>query len=241
MPIEKSFYIFLLLSVQSFVGRSQQQLFGKVRMREPVGFLAGAVATNISKDKKDVSDRGGYYKVVATKGDTITFSCPGYFPDTVIASDYYLAKGFTVTLTSRVRVLPSFQVDEKTNYQLDSMQRRDEYGYLLNARHPVTLMNEKRPKDGPGLSVSPLGYFSKTEKSKRRLKKRLADAEKEYYIDYKFSPVRVAQLTGLKGDSLQLFLTRYRPSYQRCRNSTNLDMMLYVNDKLKLFKQNNED
>src|SRR6266567_2233197 len=121
MPIGKTFYIILVLLTQFSVARSQQQLFGKVRMREPVGFLAGAVATNISKDKKDVSDRGGYYKVVATKGDTVTFSCPGYFPDTVIASDYYLAKGFTVTLTSRVRVLPSFQVDEKTNYQLDSM------------------------------------------------------------------------------------------------------------------------
>ena len=108
MPIEKSFYIFLFLSIQSFAGRAQQQLFGKVRMREPVGFLAGAVATNISKDKRNVSDRRGYYRVVATKGDTITFSCPGYFPETVIASDYYLAKGFTVTLTSCVRVLPSF-------------------------------------------------------------------------------------------------------------------------------------
>src|SRR5438105_996517 len=127
MPAKKTFYIILFLLIQSSIGLSQQHLFGKVRMREPSGFITGVVATNISKDKINVSDRGGNYKVVATKGDTITFTCPGYFSDTVIANDYYLSKGFTVTLTARIRVLPTVQVYERTNYQLDSMQRRDEY------------------------------------------------------------------------------------------------------------------
>ena len=228
--------ILFLLLIANAVGYTQQ-ISGMIRKKEPAGVLSGAVATNISNGKSALADKSGYYKLNAKKGDTVVFSYPGYWPDTVLVSNYYLEKGFTVTLTSSLRILPAFQVYEKNNYQVDSMQRRDEYAHILNRLHPVKLMNEKRPNDNTGLNFSPLGYFSKTEKGKRRLQKRFAEAEQDYYIDYKFSPAKVAQLTRLKGDSLQLFLIRYRPSYPYCRTASNQDMLLYVNDKLKLFKQ----
>jgi hypothetical protein len=98
-------------------------------------------------------------------------------------------------------------------------------------------MNEKRAADAPGLNFSPLGYFSKKEKEKRRLKKRLKQEEEDYYVDYKFSAARVGLLTGLKGDSLRMFMMRCRPTYAFCRNASNQDMFWYINDKLKLFRE----
>ena len=71
---------------------------------------------------------------------------------------------------------------------------------------------------------------------KRRLKKRLREEERDYYIDFKFPRARVALLTGLRGDSLQVFMIRYRPSYEFCRRVSTMDMLLYINDKLVLFK-----
>jgi hypothetical protein len=44
-------------------------------------------------------------------------------------------------------------------------------------------------------------------------------------------------VTGLKGDSLQLFMVTYRPTYKFCRSATNEDILLYINEKLKLFQK----
>ncbi|HEY4335181.1 MAG TPA: hypothetical protein VGM89_04770, partial [Puia sp.] len=142
----------------------------------------------------------------------------------------------TIYLRENVVTLPSAKVTE-TSYQHDSIQRRDEYAWLLNKNHPVKLWNEKRPGDAPGLNFSPIGYWSKEEVRKRRLKKRLEQQERDYYIDSKFPRVRVSILTGLKGDSLDLFMVRYRPGYQRCRAMAAEDMLLYINDKMVLFRK----
>ena len=45
----------------------------------------------------------------------------------------------------------------------------------------------------------------------------------------------MARVTGLKGDSLQRFMYRYRPSYAFCRKATNEDILLYINASLKKF------
>jgi len=146
-------------------------------------------------------------------------------------------ENFLVSLWPNVMRLQSVEVDESRNYQLDSMQRREEYSFILDKKHPVKLWNEKRSADGPGFSFSPIGYFSKKEKEKRRLKKKLQQEEEDYYVDSRFPVARVAQLTRLTGDSLRLFIYRYRPSYQFCRGATNQDIFLYINDKLKLFRK----
>jgi hypothetical protein len=128
-------------------------------------------------------------------------------------------------------------VDETHNYQLDSLQRREEYRWILDRKHPVRLWNEKRASDQPGFNFSPIGYFSKGEKQKRRLKKRLLEQEREYYIDSRFPIARVSQITGLTGDSLRTFMRRYRPSYEFCRRSNNQDIFLYINDRVRAFRR----
>ena len=219
------------------IGFAQQELAGRVVKKGTTEILIGVTVINRNQQKSNRSDMGGNYKIPASPGDTILFSSAGYQPDTVIVSAYMFSESWLIDLSPNIVALPSVSVDEVSNYQIDSLKRRDEYRFLLDKKHPVTLMNEKRPGDGPGLSFSPLGYYSKEERNKRRLKRRLKQEEEDYYIDYKFPPARVAQLTRLKGDSLQLFLRLYRPSYAFCRKANSEDILLYINDKLSLFRK----
>ncbi len=227
----------LFCIVFSSIGLAQQQLAGKVVKKGGTEILMGVSVINHTHQKGNVSDMGGNYKIAASVGDTILFSSAGYEPDTVVVASYMFAESWLVPLAPNVVALPYVNVEEQSNYQIDSIKRRDDYSWLLDKKHPVKLMNEKRPGDGPGFSFSPIGYFSKTEKNKRRLKKRLQQEEEDYYIDYKFPPARVARLSRLSGDSLQLFLRIYRPTYAFCRKSSPEDMLLYLNDKLKLFRK----
>lgn len=221
----------------SSMGSAQQDLMGKVLKkggREP---LLGVTLLNARTRKYNVSDIGGNYRIPAAPGDTIFFSSAGYLPDTLIAAPYMFAESFLVFLDPHIVTLSSVTVDEADNYQMDSIKRREEYRYILDRKHPVKLWNEKRAADDPGLSFSPIGYFSTRERRKRKLKKRLMEEEQDYYIDSKFPAARVAQLTRLSGDSLRLFLVKFRPSYTFCRKASYQDMLLYINDKLSLFRR----
>jgi hypothetical protein len=227
----------LLLPGLSYAAHAQQKLGGKIVRRGSTEVLSGVSVINLNQKKYNVSDLGGNYKIPAMTGDTLLFSSAGYLPDTVIASPYMFVEDFLVPLTPHIISLPAVRVDEASNYQIDSIKRREEYGFLLDKKHPIQLVNEKRPKDGPGLSFSPFGYFSTTEVRKRKLKKRLRQEEEDYYVDYKFPRARVAQLTQLRGDSLQAFMVLFRPSYKFCRSANSEDMLLYVNRSVKLFRK----
>ncbi|MBN9382063.1 MAG: hypothetical protein J0H74_14945 [Chitinophagaceae bacterium] len=218
-------------------GYAQQFMTGKIEKRGTTEIIIGANIINLKQGKHNTSDLGGNYKIPARIGDTIIFSSAGYLPDTAVVAGYMLTESYLVALRSNVVTLQTVQVDESQNYQLDSMQRREDYRFILDKKHPVKLWNGKRPGDGPGLSFSPIGYFSKGERAKRRLKKRLKQEEEDYYIDSRFPVGRVAQLTRLQGDSLRIFMYRYRPSYQFCRSATSQDIFLYINDKVKLFRK----
>ena len=216
---------------------AQQPLAGKVVKKGSAEILIGVTIANLSQGRHNVSDMGGNYKIAAKPGDTLLFSSAGYQTDTVIVAGYMFTESFLVPLEPHVVALQAVKVDELRNYQLDSIKRREEYSFILDKKHPVKLMNEKRNADGPGLSFSPIGYFSKRERQKRELKKRLRQEEEDYYIDSKFSLSRVSQLTRLSGDSLRIFMWRYRPSYKFCRSAGGQDMLFYINEKLKIYKQ----
>jgi|GEM_PF-1055995 len=191
---------------------------------------------NVSQKKYNMSDMGGNYKIPAKRGDTIVFTSAGYKPDTAVVSDWMFngEDGYTVYMDPNVVALPTVRVGDVSNYQLDSIKRKEEYAYL-DQFHKVKLAGGKTFSDGVGLSFSPIDYFSRVQVQRRRLRRRLAQNEKDYYIDSRFPRAYVARVTGLKGDSLQIFLYRYRPSYAFCRKATNEDILLYINASLKKF------
>jgi len=217
--------------------QAQAHLSGRIRLQSSNEILAGVTVSNRGLGQHNISDMGGNYRIAARPGDTLVFTSAGYLNDTLLVSQDMLAAEYTVYLHEKVVALPAVKVTETNGYQLDSLHRHEDYAWLLDKKHPVKLWNEKRPGDGPGLSFSPIGYYSKGEVSKRRLKKRLKQEEEDYYIDYRFPRAKVSMLTGLRGDSLDMFMIRFRPTYRWCRTANTMDILLYINDKVVLFRK----
>jgi hypothetical protein len=230
-----SFSILVLLSTPAV---SQQVLTGKVKQKTTDALLASVTVVNHTQKKYNVSDAGGNYRIVANPGDTITFSSAGYHADTtlVINAELDNKDGYVVYLEPNMVELPSVLVGQLTNYQLDSIQRKEDYAWLDQA-HKVRLAGDQTPTDGVGIGFSPVTYFSPEQKNLRQLRQRVKVEEKDYFIDSRFPSSYVSLVTGLKGDSLQLFMVTYRPSYKFCRGATNEDMLLYINEKMKLFQK----
>ena len=218
-------------------GIAQQYLAGRIHKKDSPEVLLGVTVENLPLHKFDQSDMGGNYRIPASPGDRVVFSITGYRPDTVIVSESMLSDRYEVFLVPNVVQLSTVKVGDLNSYQVDSLQRIQDYASFYEDHSSTSLLGHTTPTDGVGITFSPIGFFSKGEKQKRALKKRLLRDEEQFYINYRFSRPFVAKLTRFGGDTLQLFMERYRPTYKFCRKASEQDMLLYVNDHLTEFRK----
>jgi signal peptidase I len=236
MRLRSLLFTGVFLVLLSIPAVAQQVLTGKVRQKNTDAILASVTVVNHSQKKYNVSDAGGNYRIIANPGDTITFSSAGYHADTtyVVAGDLTDKDGYIVHLEPNLVELPKVLVGQLSNYQLDSIQRSEDNAWL-DKTHKVKLAGDQTPTDGVGIGFSPISYFSTEQRNLRQERQEVKEEEKDFYIDSRFPPSYVSMVTGLKGDSLQVFMVTYRPTYKFCRGATNEDILLYINEKLKLF------
>jgi len=175
----------------------------------------------------------GTFSLEAKEGDSLIFTRTGFVPDTVRVSFEHLLTRYDVNLQHEDILLKNVTVTN--SYGADSLARRNYYSDIYRRQAGLTGYNT--PSSGFGIVLSPGSFFSGKAKQKRRLKKRLEKEEEEKFIDYSFPQAWVERMTGLKGDSLSLFLYRYRPSYDFCRRNSRDQMLVYVNDSLKEFRK----
>ena len=230
------FPIYAILQVL-FSGASAQGLVtGNIKGNSEL--LFAATIQNISQHRVNTSDLGGNYKIAAEIGDTMIFSHLGYISDTIVVNSTMFSERLPVELKEKISYLASVDVNEMSKYTLDSLSRREDYDYIFKNKNARPLWDNKLSGDGRGVNFSPIGHWSANEKQKRKLKERLEKEDKEEFIYYKFSR-RVPRLTGLRGDSLFMFINTYKPTYEYCLHASSLDILLYINDKLVLFKKKN--
>ncbi len=227
----------VLFTTCFYCASAQRSVSGKVFRDQSDEVLMGVDIFNLTQMLHKQSDMGGNYKIPATIGDVLVFSGVGYMPDTVRVGSFILDSGYNAMLRPETRSLPMVNVQGDLNkYQIDSLKRREAYNQIYQ-RAPHKVIGGATPTEGFGVDLSPINYFSKKEKQVRQLKKRLRDNEETFYVDFRFSRAYVAKLTRLQGDSLQMFMQRYTPSYRFCRQTSAEGMVLYINESLVSFKK----
>ncbi|HEY9362733.1 MAG TPA: hypothetical protein VIQ00_05700, partial [Chitinophagaceae bacterium] len=229
--------IMFIAAIQLIIatGASGQKLRGKIYSLPSDSLLPGINIVNTGNHLFTQSAQDGSYEIAVGEGDTIIFSSNGYRPDTLQVAYYMLSNSYDITLVPVTGTLSAITIYSYDRFRKDSLQRRSEYGYLLDQKN--TLINRKTASKGFGITISPLSYFSATQKAQRKLKKRLKKQEKESFIDSRFSKQFVYRITSLAPSSLKLFMALYRPSYTFCRKSGEDEMILYISEKLKLFRE----
>jgi hypothetical protein len=213
---------------------AQTTIQGKIYDGKTDSLLPGVTIMNITGKSFLLSDKNGQYSISARENDLLVFSYSGYAPDTIPVENYMFYTRFDVTLKPKPLELKAVTV-VSTNYHTDSLNRSVYYSYILNKREPG--ITGRNTPGGFGISLSPLSHFSKESKQRRTLKKRLAQEEKDSYIDHLFNGELVKRLTRLEGDSLRLFMYNKRPSYEFCRKSSPEEMIVYISDSLKEFRK----
>lgn len=227
------FYTFALLLCGGITANAQQFLTGKVYVKGSTDTLISVSIHNITEQRYDLSDEDGSYRIQAAPGDHISFSSVGHRTDTLTVTASILTASYDVFLEIKPQTLAAARV-EFSNYQLDSMDRRTEYAWVYEQGHEKRFEHQ-RQGDGVGVQMNIFRNTSTGAHQREKLEKRLNKEEQDYYIDFRYSKEYVAKITHLSGDSLKMFMKKYRPSYDYCRKAATVDILVYINDCYKQF------
>ncbi|HEU4553840.1 MAG TPA: carboxypeptidase-like regulatory domain-containing protein [Chitinophaga sp.] len=227
----------MLLAVQQLRAQAQLTLTGQLTDKDNNLVLPYATIINKTTGKRATTDQGGFYRITAKPHDLIVFTFIGYRSDSLVVS---AAPAATVTHNVQLEVenkmLRSVEVTAQyTPYQLDSIERRNQYRFILDKEN-THLAGDNTPQ-GFGITFSPFTRFSRREKQKRKFKEIYEKAEEQRYIDSRYTPLLVSQVTGLKGDSLQLFMHDNIPEYNDVRMMRREDLIYWISGKYREWKK----
>lgn len=187
-------------------------------------------------------------------GDKLAISCVGY-------ETYHLTVGIDhddpeIIYLSRTSIaLQEFKVMGMRNYRKDSLQTRLDFKSVFAYKpSKPTIKNmfifrsvASQPKTFNGrdinstssllsLDLMPLLSLLGAKKSPvSKLQRRLLKSEEDNYVDQVFSRQQVIALTQLKEDSLENFITRYRPSGPAAKKMTSYEIMTYIKKSYQEF------
>jgi len=217
-----------LLFIASSV--SAQVLRGTVTDAETNKPLYPVTVVDLDTRQNSYTDEKGNFAINVRPGDQIVFSYIGYKPQQrdirFIAGDMQVA----VKLQQINYQLDEFTVRPGyTPYQIDSLQRRSTY------QRPLGMANAN-PFNSPVSALAQL--FAPVTKARRSFQRNYTKWESQLFVDSRYSPELVTQLTGLTGDSLGNFMNAYPMPYDYARSATELEVKMWIRYYYKEWMKN---
>jgi hypothetical protein len=117
------------------------------------------------------------------------------------------------------------------NYHLDSIANREEYAKVFNYKKPgLGIVAPTTQNAAVGVDLDQLIDVFNFQKNRRMaaFRDRLIAEEKEKYIEHRFNRALVIRLTQLRGDDLDTFMVRYKPSLVLIESATDYELQTYI-------------
>jgi len=246
--------IFTLILLAFSAGIYAQQISGRVLDKEtkkPVVFatLATRYVTAFTSEDGEFSLRNLH------RGDTITISSMGYKPYKMAVKTNN-TDTLTIYLQQVSILLRDVSVRARHDQKLDSIRNRREFESAFNYHDPTIkdVFITKNPyayipnnyidatnSTASIVSVNLLSVVSLLSKNKNtssKLQQVLIKDEEGNYIDRVFSRKKIIAITNMHGDSLQDFMSEYRPSLPQAKKMTDYEMLLYIKTSYSDFIKN---
>ena len=200
------------------------------------------------------SESGNFNLKSINAGDKITVSHISYKPY------YFISNAETSTNVFRkinTTVLNSVVITGLRDYKMDSIRIRKEFSSGFNYKMPswkdvfiAKPFNDYSRRQNTGnsfnsiLSVNLLQFaalLSKNRTPLSKLQKTLLKDEEDQYVARVFSKEKVASITALKGDSLQTFINRFRPSVSAIKQMTEYELINYIRKSYSEFLSSDKE
>jgi hypothetical protein len=186
------------------------------------------------------TDSTGRYKLPANENDSLSFIYRDKPTVKFAVKDIADPSSFDISL--RVKVRSKYSTLKEViviarSYHEDSMENRQIYGDVYNFRKP-TIRTSVSPDGAVGADVDEIINMFRFRRNKRlkAFQARLEKQEQDKFVDYRFNKNFVRRATQLKGDELDTFMVRYRPSYEFASMADEVTFHKYVLNASYRFK-----
>jgi hypothetical protein len=239
---QKFFILAILMLAISFSVSAQKRIMihGYLLDSSKYAPIKNGTVLNTNSNKSVTTNDKGIFSIPVAINDVLFFTADGYHFDT-FRYKMMMRDTIVVYMEQLAHVLPGVTVRTQgyTKYQLDSIQRREDFLAIAGGEKKPVATNAT---SGAGLGIDLDYLLSKKERDRRRAYKQFDEHEKEMYINSRFSVQIVHDYTGLTGDTLTHFMRLYTPSYEWLRShTTDEDIFYYLNDKLKAFYKRRDE
>lgn len=251
--------IFIALNISAL--HAQVYINGTVYRDAAFGVPLDSALVYTNAGRYVYTGKTGFYKIALRMEDTLrvyyqnkVFSLPLATP---MLSKGYLDVYLDDTLHGQLSYNQLKPVFVKNNsYKRDSIKNRQEYKDIFEYHKDKVSMGNNKWHDSiaaPGGKVAldtknkKLGLLnitsfahaisSTTGSRKLRLQKRLVAAEQADYVARVFTPALVERYTAMHDDdSLHIFIKQYAPPYNDLSNMNDLDLAIYIVNKMKDYR-----
>lgn len=166
----------------------------------------------------------GEFEIEAVVNDLLTFGYPGYRLDTLLVVDDEVKRVYMTPLEN-FNILEDVEITDLSDVQLEEEIRiARERGRSLHTAQ------------GGGIAISPSRLFGREAKEARKRYELLLEEKENRVVNSKFNEAIITPITPLKGRDLDLFIVKFRPSYEFVEKSDEEQMRLYIMDSYKEFK-----
>jgi hypothetical protein len=240
--------IFLFLSICSFA-QENVLLTGQVRDMTTGHALPGVHVINLGDSAATISDLQGIFRIPVQIGDSIAYSSIGFTERVYLITDSLLGVNpFYVGMAPQV-----YQLGEVTVNPLGSKaQFRKEFmdlnladdkleidGLINNVERDFPVWEDAEEIKKLKYALNPISYlyynFNKRAKSRQEYRRLVSTDHKRDEARAKFDTLAVSKYTGLKGDSLFLFMNFCALSETFLYRASSYDIMLVVQKKFAQF------
>ena len=220
-----SLLVFLLLAMPFL--SAAENIGGEVVDNTRKKGLANVTIVNIYSSEGTMTDSSGRFTITANKGELIEFRKMGYKTVRIRIPQGSVPPYFKIVMQNGPIELPEYAIAGQTkDWKKDSLRYYELYKNAL----------EFPELSGLDMIQHPFSAMSKRNRQIWAFQKEFAWWQQEKYIDYTFNEKLVADLTGLKGDSVDRYMRLYRPTYEELRSMSEYTFYDYVKQSVDIFR-----
>ena len=247
----KFLFTLLLLTLPGWL--SAQKLTGL--LLGEIGRMPLVNATVTAGNNSAQSNRAGVFTInIPPSADSVRINCAGYakyaFKPKANQKDTLI-----IYLQLMVYNLKEVKVKSTRDFKADSLRTRNDFARVF--RYKSTSFSDMFPDVDINKMVFDdhmtarnnttqlvtidvlqiVSLLSKKKDKTSKLQQVLLKEEAENYVDSRFSKDMVKDVTGLKNDSLLLFMQKYRPTQTQLIKLNNYELVTYIKKSYTEFKK----
>ncbi len=212
-----------------------QQMEGLVLDSDSKEPIQGVTIINKHASTLVLSDVTGYYTIQVSTGDTLVFSHTSYKTFTELVP-FAIGKRYkTILMKQKLYKLKETTVTGLTPYQEDSIKNREEFKQPLRQKPGEVNMYYGFGVVSEGLISNLVGNLTGYNQRQKKFKRSFNESERSKFIDTRYTPALVEQLTGLHDDGIGHFMNAYPMPYDFARAATDLEIKMWIRNNYKAY------